>query len=70
VAPPKAKPSRPKTSWTIVTDKLAVARRLQGQYLGLLRVLAPGQRGRIKVIARTDGVAAAVAELKRLLGRA
>ena len=36
------------------------ARKLQGQYLGLLRGLGPGPRLRVKKVAREKGVAEAL----------
>jgi hypothetical protein len=44
-------------------------RRLQGQYLGLLRGLTPAQRSDVKRTAREKGVAAAVKLGRRLRGR-
>jgi hypothetical protein len=45
------------------------ARRLQGQYLGRLRALRGRDRDRVRAIAKEKGVAHAVREAKRILGR-
>ncbi len=52
-----AKPARraPKA-----TAKLARARKLQGQYLGALRSLGQADRAKVRALAKTKGVAAAV----------
>jgi len=66
-APAKAaaKPKRKITN----TPKLRAARKIQGQYLGFLRQFAPKQRLQIKALAKKKSVAAAVAEMKKRLGR-
>lgn len=43
-----------------LSAKTLAIRRLQGQYLGVLRRLAPAARERVKRIAKEKGVAAAV----------
>jgi hypothetical protein len=43
-----------------LTAKGVAARKLQGQYLGLLRGLRPGVRLRVKKVAREKGVAEAI----------
>ncbi|MGD0835985.1 MAG: hypothetical protein ABSB49_04980 [Polyangia bacterium] len=43
-----------------LSAKGLAARKLQGQYLGLLRGLGPGPRARVKKIAREHGVAEAL----------
>ena len=68
--PVSAAPSRPVKSEPTVTAskrrkikltaKGLAARKLQGQYLGLLRGLKPGARARVKKIAREKGVAEAL----------
>ena len=45
---------------TSMTPKLARARKLQGQYLGVLRGLAAGDRAKVKAVAKAKGAAAAV----------
>jgi uncharacterized Zn finger protein len=67
--PSQARPLRATRAKTTATKKLVAARRLQGQYIGLLRHLAGSLRGRVKTVAKKSGIAAAVAEMKRLLGR-
>ena len=52
----------PKTGRTLkLTAKGLAIRKLQGQYLGVLRGLAPTARERVKAVAKRKGVAAAVA---------
>jgi hypothetical protein len=60
-----AKPKRKITS----SPALRAARKIQGQYIGLMRKLSPKEKQRIQAIARTKSVAAAVAEMKKRLGR-
>jgi len=43
-----------------LSAKGLAARKLQGQYLGLLRGLGPGPRARVKKVAREKGVAEAL----------
>lgn len=43
-----------------LTPKGIAARKLQGQYLGMLRGLSAGNRLRVKKVAREQGVAAAL----------
>ena len=62
---PKAAPKRKITN----SPALAAARKIQGQYLGLLRKFSGMGRKRLKNIAKSGGVPAAVAEMKKLLGR-
>jgi len=62
---PKAAPKRKITN----TPALAAARKIQGQYLGLLRKFGGRDRNRLKKIAKSGGVPSAVAEMKKLLGR-
>lgn len=45
------------------------SRALQGQYIGLLRQVPKGNRKRFADIARTRGREAAVAALKKRLGK-
>jgi len=61
----KAAPKRKITN----SPALAAARKIQGQYLGLLRKFSGKGRNRLKKIAKSGGVPAAVAEMKKLLGR-
>jgi hypothetical protein len=61
----KAAPKRKITN----TPALAAARKIQGQYLGLLRKFGGRDRNRLKKIAKSGGVPSAVAEMKKLLGR-
>jgi hypothetical protein len=55
------RPRGPRRSST----KLAAARRVQGEYLGLLRTLKGTARAQVKRVAARDGVAAAVAVAKK-----
>ena len=50
------------------TAKVAVARKLQGQYLGRLRQVPKSEKDKFKKIANEQGVAAAVAALNKRLG--
>jgi hypothetical protein len=64
VAPaPSAKPQKaaaPAKRKLKLSAKGLAARKLQGQYLGLLRGLGPGPRARVKKVAREKGVAEAL----------
>jgi len=51
------------------TPKVVSARKVQGQYMGYLRQLPPKEKEQVKAIARDKGVPAAVAELKKRLGK-
>jgi len=50
----------PKVRKVRLGPEALAARRLQGQYLGLLRGLQPGPRAQVKKVAREQGVAAAI----------
>lgn len=52
------------------TSKVVAARKVQGQYMGYLRQLPAKDKEQVKAIARDKGVPAAVAELKKRLGKA
>lgn len=52
-----------------VSPEVADSRALQGQYIGLLRQVPKGNRKRFADIARTRGREAAVAALKKRLGK-
>jgi hypothetical protein len=52
-----------------MTPKALAARKLQGQYLGHLRQVPAKEKPSFKAIARDQGVAAAVAALKKRLGK-
>ena len=52
-----------------MTAKALAARKLQGTYLGHLRQVPDAEKGAFKLIAKEEGVAAAVAELKKRLGK-
>ncbi|MGD0838218.1 MAG: hypothetical protein ABSB49_16395 [Polyangia bacterium] len=54
---PQAEPGKRKLR---LSPKGLAARKLQGQYLGLLRGLAAGPRARVKKVAREQGVAEAL----------
>jgi len=67
VAAPAAKAGKPGPVAPIpgkrklkLSAKGLAARKLQGQYLGLLRGLGPGPRARVKKVAREKGVAEAL----------
>ena len=51
---------RPVSQPRRLSDKATAARRLQGRYIGALRSLRPAARTRVKKLAATAGVAAAV----------
>ena len=66
-APAKAaaKPKRKITN----TPALRAARKIQGQYIGHLRKFSPKEKLQIQALAKKKSVAAAVAEMKKRLGR-
>jgi hypothetical protein len=79
-APGKKRRSRaPKKAGTVstrrdgrtftMTPKALAARKLQGQYLGHLRQVSAKEKPSFKAIAHDKGVAAAVAALKKRLGK-
>jgi hypothetical protein len=49
-----------------ITPKRRAALKLQGQYMGLMRGLKPGQKAKVKKLKAARGVRAAIAEAKRL----
>ena len=57
------RPSRP------VNPAVAASRRLQGEYMGLMRHITGRERARIKKIAAEKGREAAVKEMRSHLGR-
>ncbi len=62
-APAKAKapkPAVPGKRKLNLSAKGMAARKLQGQYLGILRGLKPGLRARVKKVAHEKGVAEAI----------
>jgi len=59
----KAKAKQP------LSPKQAAARRVQGQYLGLLRKFPANQKKQFRAIAQKDGVGAALSAIKSALGR-
>jgi hypothetical protein len=60
-----AKPKRKITN----TPALRAARKIQGQYIGQLRKFSPKEKLQIQALAKKKSVAAAVAEMKKRLGR-
>ena len=58
-----ARSSRP------VNAAVAASRRLQGEYMGLMRHIAGRERARIKKLAAAKGREAAVREMRSKLGR-
>jgi hypothetical protein len=58
--PVKAAPAPAGKRKLRLSAKGLAARKLQGQYLGLLRGLGPGPRVRVKKVAREKGVAEAL----------
>jgi hypothetical protein len=56
-------PNRP------VNPAVAASRRLQGEYMGLMRHITGRERSRIKSIAKEKGREAAVREMRAKLGR-
>jgi len=61
----RAKVSKPKRKFTM-TPKARAARKIQGQYLGLLRKLQGAARAKVKALAKKGSVAAAVKAAKKL----
>jgi hypothetical protein len=69
---PATKPAKPAAAPKRVitnTPKLQAARKLQGQYLGLLRKFDGAKRLELKALAKKESVAAAVNRMKKLLHR-
>ena len=64
-SPPQEWPA-PRARRQTLSAKTLAARQVQGQYLGVLRGLAPAARERVKKVAKEKGVAAAVAFGKTL----
>ncbi|MBN1770827.1 MAG: hypothetical protein JXB32_06195, partial [Deltaproteobacteria bacterium] len=62
-------PAKPKAKKASMSPKQAAARKVQGQFLGLLRKFKGAERARIKNIGKKNGVPAAVATMKKKLGR-
>lgn len=60
---PGRRPARP------VNAAVAASRRLQGEYMGLMRHISGRERSRIKKIAAEKGREAAVREMRAQLGR-
>ena len=52
-----------------MTAKAVAARKLQGQYLSCLRQVSENEKPKFKAIAKEQGVAVAVIELKGRLGK-
>jgi hypothetical protein len=52
-----------------VTPEVAASRKLQGAYLGRLRQIPEGDRKAFQDIAKTKGREAAVAAMKKRLGK-
>ncbi|HVS33896.1 MAG TPA: FaeA/PapI family transcriptional regulator [Thermoanaerobaculia bacterium] len=52
-----------------VSPEVAASRQIQGQYLGLIRQVPEGDRRRFQDIARSKGREAAIAALKKRLGK-
>lgn len=52
-----------------VNAAVAASRRLQGEYMGLMRHIAGRERARIKKLAASKGREAAVREMRSKLGR-
>jgi hypothetical protein len=61
--------SRGRRSGRPVNAAVAASRRLQGEYMGLMRHVSGRDRARIKKIAATKGREAAVREMRASLGR-
>jgi hypothetical protein len=61
-ATPSAKPRRKLR----LTPARRAALKLQGQYMGYMRMLAPAQKTRVKKVRATKGIRAAIAAAKRL----
>jgi hypothetical protein len=52
-----------------ITTKVVAARKWQGQYMGHLRQVPDAEKAKFKAIAKEKGVAVAVVELKKRLGK-
>ena len=52
-----------------VTPAILAGRKLQGQYLGLIRQIPESQRGRYSAMAKTDGRQAAIDAMRQTLGK-
>ena len=57
--------SKPKRKFT-VTPKVRAARKIQGQYLGLLKKLKGAARANVRALAKKESVAAAVKLARKL----
>ncbi|HET9426527.1 MAG TPA: hypothetical protein VFO55_14240 [Gemmatimonadaceae bacterium] len=70
---PRARSGRPsagaRRAQRNVNPALAASRRLQGEYMGLMRHISGRDRARIKKIAAENGREAAVKEMRAHLGR-
>jgi hypothetical protein len=67
-APKARSPAKPRRKATN-TPALRAARKIQGQYIGHLRKFSPKEKLQIQALAKKKSVAAAVAEMKKRLGR-
>lgn len=65
----KTTAAKPKARQAAVSPKQAAARKIQGSYLGLLRKFKGADRAQIKAIGKKNGIPAAVAAMKKKLGR-
>jgi hypothetical protein len=65
---PQAAAAKPKRRFTM-TPKARAARKLQGQYLGVLRTLLGEARRRVKALAKSKSVAEAVKLAQKLRSR-
>lgn len=64
-----APPVRRRRQSANVSPAVAASRRLQGEYMGLMRHMSSRDRARIKKMAAEEGREAAVKEMRVLLGR-
>jgi hypothetical protein len=62
-------PGRGRRSSRPVNPAVAASRRLQGEYMGLMRHIPGRERARIKKLAASKGRHAAVREMRSKLGR-
>jgi hypothetical protein len=63
------KASAPKKRKKPVSPEVAASRQLQGQYLGYMRQIPKTKRASFQKISRTEGREAAVAAMKKALGK-
>jgi hypothetical protein len=60
---------RPARSRKPVSPEVAASRRIQGEYMGLIRHLSATQRNRFKKVAQADGREAAIKQMRAALAK-